>query len=181
MKGPMLLKGVLVALMAGLATTATANEYPLLSPEQDVIGEVEHYQAAYEDTFADLGSVRGFGYLEMTAANPGVDPWLPGAGVEIILPGEHVLPEGVREGVVINLPEFRMYYYHKDAQLVSSYPVVSAARAGLHPSARRAFCARKPTRPGIRPSPFLKSTPPTAIRCPRSCRPGLIIRWGRSR
>ena len=32
-----------------------------------MIGEVEHYQAAYEDTFADLGSVRGFGYLEMTA------------------------------------------------------------------------------------------------------------------
>ena len=123
MKRPMLLKGLLAALMAGLATAATANDYPLLSPEQNMIGEVERYQAAYEDTFADLGSVRGFGYLEMTAANPGVDPWLPGAGVEIILPGEHVLPEGVREGVVINLPEFRMYYYHKDAQLVSSYPV----------------------------------------------------------
>ena len=96
MKRPMLLKGLLAALMAGLATAATANDYPLLSPEQNMIGEVERYQAAYEDTFADLGSVRGFGYLEMTAANPGVDPWLPGAGVEIILPGEHVLPEGVQ-------------------------------------------------------------------------------------
>ncbi|MEB3735859.1 L,D-transpeptidase family protein [Halopseudomonas pachastrellae] len=122
MKRPMLLKGLLAALMAGLATAATANDYPLLSPEQDMIGEVEHYQAAYEDTFADLGSVRGFGYLEMTAANPGVDPFA-GRGCRDHSAGEHVLPEGVREGVVINLPEFRIYYYHKDAQLVSSYPV----------------------------------------------------------
>lgn len=111
-------------LLTGLGLgAAQANDYPLLSADQDLIGEVTRYQALYEDTFADLGSARGFGYLEMTAANPGIDPWLPGEGVEIILPGQHILPVGPREGVVINLPEFRLYYFHKGGELVSSYPV----------------------------------------------------------
>lgn len=49
----------------------------------------------------------------MVAANPGVDPWLPGVGTEVIIPTRFVLPPGPREGVVINLAEYRLYYYPK--------------------------------------------------------------------
>ncbi|MEH6492463.1 L,D-transpeptidase family protein [Halopseudomonas sp.] len=115
-----------LALASGLLSavpTTQANDYVLHSADQDVIGQVETHKARYEDTFADLGSSLGFGYLEMVAANPAIDPWLPGEGTNITLPGQHVLPIAQREGVVINLPEFRMYYFHKGGEIVSSYPV----------------------------------------------------------
>lgn len=117
---------IALALAAGLLcqpAAVQANDYVLQSPQQDVIGQLETRTARYEDTFADLGSSLGYGYLEMIAANPAIDPWLPGEGTEITLPGEHVLPIAEREGVVINLPEFRMYYFHKGGEIVSSYPV----------------------------------------------------------
>lgn len=102
---------------------ATALEFPLPLPGEDVIGQVQVVKANYEDTFADIGEANDLGYLEMVAANPGVDPWLPGAGTEIILPTRFILPPGPREGIVINLAEYRMYYYPKDRSVVHTYPL----------------------------------------------------------
>jgi L,D-transpeptidase ErfK/SrfK len=53
--------------------------------------------------------------------------WLPGAGTDIMLPGRRILPPGPREGIVVNLPEHRLYYYPKakkgENQVVITYPV----------------------------------------------------------
>lgn len=105
------------------APFASAIELPLPAPGDDVVGAVQVIQARYEDTFADLGKTHDLGYLEMVAANPGVDAWLPGAGTEIILPTRYILPPGPREGVVINLAEYRLYYYPKDKPVVYTYPL----------------------------------------------------------
>ena len=85
------------------AASASALEFPLPPPGEDIVGEIQVVQAKYEDTFADLGVANDLGYLEMVVANPGVDAWLPGEGTEIILPTRYILPPGPREGVVINL------------------------------------------------------------------------------
>lgn len=87
----------------------------------DVVGETKTMTTTYEDTFAEIGNRQSRGYLEMVKANPGVDPWLPGEGTRIILPGQYVLPDAKREGIVINLAEYRMYYYSKGG--VQVYPV----------------------------------------------------------
>jgi L,D-transpeptidase ErfK/SrfK len=105
------------------AGPAGALEFPLPPPGQDIVGHVSVIKAKYEDTFADLGEANDLGYLEMIAANPGVDAWLPGAGTEIILPTRFILPPGPREGIVINLPEYRMYYYPKGQNVVYTYPL----------------------------------------------------------
>jgi L,D-transpeptidase ErfK/SrfK len=105
------------------AGSASALEFPLPPPGEDVIGQVQVVTAKYEDTFADLGEANDLGYLEMVAANPGVDPWLPGAGTEIILPTRFILPPGPREGIVINLAEYRMYYFPKGENVVHTYPL----------------------------------------------------------
>jgi L,D-transpeptidase ErfK/SrfK len=59
--------------------------------------------------------------------NPDLDPWLPGAGKQVLIPGRHILPPGPHEGIVVNLPEHRLYYYPKrkaGAPLeVITYPV----------------------------------------------------------
>jgi L,D-transpeptidase ErfK/SrfK len=40
-----------------------------------------------------------------------VDLWLPGEGTTIVIPGQRLLPPGPREGIVVNLPEHRLYYF----------------------------------------------------------------------
>ncbi|WP_397453403.1 L,D-transpeptidase family protein [Pseudomonas sp. NA-150] len=117
-----------VALCLSLATLcaagpAAALEFPLPPAGEDIVGQVQTITAKYEDTFADLGTQYDLGYLEMIAANPGVDPWLPGAGTQIVLPTRFVLPPGPREGIVINLAEYRLYYYPKGQNVVYTYPL----------------------------------------------------------
>ncbi len=77
-----------------VAGPVAALELPLPPPGEDIVGQVQVIKAKYEDTFADLGTTYDLGYLEMVAANPGIDPWLPGAGTEVVLPTRFILPPG---------------------------------------------------------------------------------------
>ncbi|MFJ3485099.1 L,D-transpeptidase family protein [Pseudomonas sp. NPDC090202] len=105
------------------AGPVSALEFPLPPPGEDIIGQVQTITAKYEDTFADLGTKYDLGYLEMIAANPGVDAWLPGAGTQVVLPTRFILPPGPREGIVINLAEYRLYYYPKGKNVVYTFPL----------------------------------------------------------
>ena len=81
------------------------------SGDEDVIGRPSSYVTSEEDTLLDIARNYDLGYVEIRAANPGIDPWLPGAGKTLTLPTQHVLPEAPHRGVVINLPELRLYYF----------------------------------------------------------------------
>jgi L,D-transpeptidase ErfK/SrfK len=67
--------------------------------------------ALAEDTLPDLALEHGLGYVEIVAANPDIDPWLPREGSFIVLPTMHVLPSAERRGIVINLAEMRLYWF----------------------------------------------------------------------
>ncbi|WP_339410835.1 L,D-transpeptidase family protein [Pseudomonas sp. EA_35y_Pfl2_R5] len=138
--------------LAALFAVASANalEFPLPPPGEDIVGEVQVIQAKYEDTFADLGVVNDLGYLEMVVANPGVDAWLPGEGTEIILPTRYILPPGPREGVVINLAEYRLYYYPKGRDVVYTYPLGIGREGWSSPVANARITAKTPN-PGWTP------------------------------
>jgi len=84
---------------------------PCSARRADVIGAPASYVTREEDTLLDIAKDRDLGYVEIRAANPGIDPWLPGAGRTVILPSQHVLPDAPRRGIVINLAELRLYYY----------------------------------------------------------------------
>jgi L,D-transpeptidase ErfK/SrfK len=90
---------------------APAVTLPSPSDGNAVVGEIQFVVAKFEDTLSDIGRQYGVGYEEMIAANPGVDAWLPGAGTRITIPTQYVLPDAPREGIVINLPEHRLYYF----------------------------------------------------------------------
>ncbi len=92
---------------------AQATHRFLVSPGQDVVGRLQVTNAYHEDTFADIARRFNVGYQELVRANPGVDPWLPGAGTPIVLPTEFVLPDAPREGLVLNLAAMRLYYFPK--------------------------------------------------------------------
>jgi L,D-transpeptidase ErfK/SrfK len=92
-----------------------------------VVGQDLHVTTVYSDTLYDLARKYGVGSEEITRANPGIDPWLPGAGKDILIPGRRILPPGPREGIVVNIPEHRLYYYPKpkrhEKRFVVTYPV----------------------------------------------------------
>src|SRR5262245_58883508 len=88
----------------------SAATYPLPANGDAVVGEIQILETRYEDTLLDIGRKYGIGYEEMVSANPGVDPWVPVAGTKITIPSRFVLPDAPREGIVVNLPEHRLYY-----------------------------------------------------------------------
>ena len=94
---------------------------PTFRVNGDLAGQLGVFTTRYEDTFAEVGSQLAMGYLELVKANPGVDPWLPGEGTTITLPRQYIIPEARREGIVINLAEYRLYYFSEDG--VQVYPV----------------------------------------------------------
>ncbi|MEQ8230652.1 MAG: L,D-transpeptidase family protein [Gammaproteobacteria bacterium] len=77
----------------------------------EVLGELQVLHARHEDTFSDLARRHDLGYQALRAANPVVDPWLPGAGTPVYLPTLTVLPDAPREGLVINLPSMRLFQF----------------------------------------------------------------------
>ena len=94
-----------------VAFPASAERFPLPAVGSDVIGELRVDLTEAKDTLLDLARRHGLGYEEITNANPGVDAWLPGAGTEVVVPKRRLLPRAPREGIVINLPEHRLYWY----------------------------------------------------------------------
>lgn len=104
----------------GQLTEAAASPSPsdrfTLPPEgTDVVGKIQVASARSEDTLADIARRYNLGYEEIVAANPGVDPWLPGEGTAVVLPTEFVLPAGARKGLVLNLASMRLFYFPEPA------------------------------------------------------------------
>jgi len=101
--------------------------YELPADGSAVIGTDEHIKSTYQDTLLDIAHRYSLGYEEIIRANPGVDMWLPGEDTDIVIPGRRILPPGPREGIVLNLPEHRLYYYPKPSKgqkpQVVTYPV----------------------------------------------------------
>jgi L,D-transpeptidase ErfK/SrfK len=98
-----------------------------VDPDSDIVGYVQRTVIGQEDTLPDIARRFDVGYEEMITANPGVDPWLPGVGREVVVPTQFILPAAPREGVVVNVAEMRIYYYppHKkdEPQTVYTHPI----------------------------------------------------------
>ena len=114
-------------LLIGLcaATSIAAAEFPLPPPPDNLIGSLGYTDARYEDTLIDIARRHDIGYDQIRLANPKVDPWLPGAGTPVLIPGETILPDAPRQGIVINLAAMRLFYYPegKNGKVVVSYPL----------------------------------------------------------
>ena len=105
----------------------TATHRFEVDPANDVVGYVQKTIVGKEDTLPDIARRFDVGYEEMLSANPGVDPWLPGVGKEVVVPTQFVLPAAPREGVVVNVAAMRIYYFppHKkgEPQIVFTHPI----------------------------------------------------------
>ncbi|MBL0545426.1 L,D-transpeptidase family protein [Aeromonas jandaei] len=112
---------LLLALMSALPVHA--RSYPLPADGSRLIGELEDYFIQQDEYLELVGKHTQIGFLALLEANPGVDPYLPKPGTRLTLPTQMLLPDVPREGIVINLPELRLYYFPKGKQEVIVLPI----------------------------------------------------------
>ena len=111
--------------VVGFCKTASAVTYPLPTDGSRLVGQnqvvtvpegnsqpLEYFAAQYQ-----------LGLSNMLEANPGVDPFLPKSGTRLVIPQQLILPDTVREGIVINVAEMRLYYYPPGSNTVEVLPI----------------------------------------------------------
>lgn len=92
------------------------------TPDGDSIGAISEYAVKKDDTLHTIARRFDIGIVELLAANPDItNPRRLKAGTILTLPTEHILPP-VRKGIVLNLPELRLFYFMPDGT-VMTFPV----------------------------------------------------------
>ena len=147
----------------GAAIDSTAGP-----PSADIIGEMQQIAAAHEDTLLDIARDNGLGYVEMIAANRGVDPWVPGESTPIVLPTAHILPDAERQGLVVNLAEHRLYYFGPPGTEPATFPL-GVGREGWSTPLGATEIVRKKERPTWYPPESIRAEKPDL---PKVVRPG---------
>lgn len=156
-------------LIAAAALTVLSADKSNAAPyAKDYFGETVVHKAVFEDTLIHMARQNGLGFVELRAANPTLDPWIPGAGARIILPKKHLLPDAPRKGLVINLAEMRVYYFKDEGKEPQTYPI-SIGRDGLQTPTGTTKIVRKKEGPTWRPTARMRKEDPDL---PASVGPG---------
>lgn len=112
-------------LLALICCLVANKSHSLTYPYADeLIGESILIHANGSEDLGEIGRRFGIGYLEMTEANPElpVDEEIA-LNTKVTIPSAFILPPGPKVGVVVNLAELRLYYYHEDGLYVTTQPV----------------------------------------------------------
>lgn len=109
---------------------AFADAYPLPTDGSRLIGTQLEYEIQHGDYFHSIAQYFNIGLIALMEANPDVDPFLPVPGTKLQIPSQMILPDVPYEGIVVNLPELRLYYFTKNTNEVHVFPI-GIGRAGL--------------------------------------------------
>ena len=145
---------LVAVLLLSLPGSPGAVGYPLPAADDDLIGEVQLARASQGETLLDIARMHDIGQEEIRLANPRVDRWLPRADEPVMIPSRYVLPEAPRRGLVLNLPEMRIYHFRPGAKhgagAVDTYPA-SIGRMDWKTPLGGARIIRKQADPSWRP------------------------------
>jgi lipoprotein-anchoring transpeptidase ErfK/SrfK len=89
--------------VAKRTSDASLELSPMLGRVQNTLIEKK------EETLLDVAYEWRLGYEAVTRLNPDIDPWIPLPGSVVRLPTHYILPHAEHEGIVINIPEMRLY------------------------------------------------------------------------
>lgn len=116
-------------LMCALCSySCLAQNQHILLPDMDIdlVGTNGSTVISRKDMLIDVAVKYHLGYNMIRSANPDVDSWLPDNGSKVLLPFSVLLPDVPREGIVINTPEMRLYFYHQNKEgqnIVTIFPI----------------------------------------------------------
>jgi len=91
-----------------------------------VIGSAITYTLKAGESLIEVARKFDLGYNEIAAANPGLDPFVPGEGNTAAIPTSWILPDvRTHEGIVINLSELRLYFFYRigPAKFIRTFPI----------------------------------------------------------
>lgn len=115
----------LVSLICILSSTnVLATAYTVPPPDMSLIGKQIYRSTSWNETATSIALHYDIGFNALEDANPHgkLKNSLPN-GLPLTIPTQHLLPDLPRKGIVINLPEMRMYYYLSDGLTVLTYPI----------------------------------------------------------
>jgi lipoprotein-anchoring transpeptidase ErfK/SrfK len=121
---------LMLLILLGMCTPLMASVYDMGGLNKRLIGEPKKHTIVKGDYFQQIAEQYDVGFLALLAANPKHDPFLLKIGAEIIIPNQMILPFITRTGIVINLPELRLYYFSPEENKVHVFPV-GIGRQGL--------------------------------------------------
>jgi len=139
-----------------LAQSVNAQQYTLPESGSRLIGERIRHKVQVGDYFHSLSQQYNIGLIALMASNPNIDPFLPLPGTILELPTFMLLPEVVHKGIVINLPELRLYYFPKNTKEVHVFPV-GIGREGRETPQMNSFVKAKIKDPVWTPTPTTRS------------------------
>jgi L,D-transpeptidase ErfK/SrfK len=116
-------KSIPAAFFAASILASSLASMQAMAASPALIGDAETHRTTVDDSLLDLARKYDVGYVAMIAANPVLDPWVPGAGKDILLPTQHLLPQAPHEGIVINIAEMRLYYFPEKDGVPETYPI----------------------------------------------------------
>ncbi len=157
-------RAVLSALAALSLLPATARA---LRPRGDIVGRLKLHLTRREEILLDVARAHDLGILEVNAANPGIDPWVPPPERLIVLPTAHILPDAPREGIVVNLAELRLYFFRSPTEVETH--AIGIGRDGFETPRGRTRIVRKAKNPTWYPTASKRRLDPTI---PRVVPPG---------
>lgn len=116
---------ILLAISLLAAAPTFAATYSLPAINDGVIGSLQYTSSNSNDKVVEIQKRYDVGYNALEHANPHLDfsrdefPY----SAPLTIPTQHLLPNRARVGIVINLPEMRMYYYPPGTNEVRTYPI----------------------------------------------------------
>ncbi len=119
---------------------------------------VTPYVVKRGEDLLDIARAHNLGFLELKAANPGVDVWIPKPGGTIALPDTHLTAIAMDEGLLINLAQMRIFRFEKGA-VVESHPL-GIGREGLETPLGRTHVVRKAKNPTWYPTERMRQEKP---------------------
>jgi L,D-transpeptidase ErfK/SrfK len=157
-----------------LSGAVAGAEYVLPPQDVDLVGAVRTVETRADDTLLDVARRHGTGQEEILLANPGVDRWLPEPGARVIIPSRYILPDARRDGLVLNLPEMRLYHFEPGERppRVTTHPVSVGRMDWKTPLGETRIQARQKNPPWHPPDSVREEAAAAGERLPEVVPPG---------
>ncbi|HDS5357682.1 TPA: L,D-transpeptidase family protein [Enterobacter roggenkampii] len=141
----------------GALHSARAMDYPLPPAGSRLIGQNQTYTIQEGDnklqTIARRFNTAAQVILE---TNNTIAPVNPAPGTVITIPSQMLLPDTMREGIVVNLAELRLYYFPPGQNIVQVYPL-GIGQLGLETPVTTTRVSQKIPNPTWTPTPGIRA------------------------
>ena len=136
--------------------TLYSQSYTLPESGSRLIGQRMQHKVEVGDYLHSISQAYNIGLIALMASNPSVDPFLPLPGTRLDLPTLMLLPDVEHKGIVINLPELRLYYFPNNTNKVHVFPV-GIGREGRETPQMNSFVKTKLKDPVWTPTPTTRA------------------------